>query len=78
MADKKTTPGKLESTETATGTVSSSALLSVPVERYRDLYRAHFTVSGEVVGLSVSVADVVCIPLPVHTCNLNQGLLGTY
>lgn len=51
MTDKKTTPGKIEGTRTAIGTVSSNALLSVPVEP-RDLYRAHLTVSTEAVGLS--------------------------
>lgn len=54
MADEKTTPGKLESTGTAIGSVSSNALLSSPVELYRDLYRAHFTVSSEVAGLAAS------------------------
>lgn len=42
----------LKAQGTATGTLSSNALFSVPVELGRDLYRAPFTVSGELVGLS--------------------------
>lgn len=65
VADKNTTPGKLESTGTASGTVSSNALLSVPVEQCRDLFKAHFIASDEVVGLSASATLYT-----VGTCGL--------